>query len=188
MAQRLDGSGDFYRDWRSYKQGFGLAHGEYWVGNEYLHYLTRTRAYTLRFELEGWEDNTSYATYSSFVVASEAEKYRLLLGDYSGTASANQAEDYDLGFLFHYDTMFSTYDQDNDVRRVWSDISCILTKGFGGFWMNDCLNVGFTNYYAVNNTMPPDIDANNCIRWNAWLGGRTTLKTMVMMIRPASLG
>ena len=91
--RRLDGFGDFNRSWDKYKQGFGDASGEHWLGNEYLHYLTNSRAYKLRFDMEDWDNNTAYAEYSSLVVNSEADNYRLLLGDYSGTPSHDQAVD-----------------------------------------------------------------------------------------------
>lgn len=29
----MDGSVDFYRSWQTYKEGFGKADGEYWLGN-----------------------------------------------------------------------------------------------------------------------------------------------------------
>ena len=51
VLHRSDGSVDFDQDWDSYAAGFGAPHGEYWLGNEYLHYLTNTRSYKLRFEL-----------------------------------------------------------------------------------------------------------------------------------------
>ena len=109
--RRSDASGNFDRSWDEYKQGFGDASGEYWLGNEYLHYLTSNRAYKLRFNLEDWDGNTTYAEYSSFRVTSEADNYRLLLGDYSGTASDDQAQDEAEGFLYHNNMQFSTYDR-----------------------------------------------------------------------------
>ena len=55
-------------------------------GNEYLHDLTSQANYTLRFDLEDFEDASRYAVYSHFAVASEADKYRMSVGGYNGTA------------------------------------------------------------------------------------------------------
>ena len=38
---RFDGSVDFHRSWEDYKNGFGDPNGEYWLGNEALHLLTK---------------------------------------------------------------------------------------------------------------------------------------------------
>ncbi|XP_031746659.1 ficolin-1-B-like isoform X2 [Xenopus tropicalis] len=42
FQRRSDGSVDFFRDWDSYKRGFGLQQTEFWLGNENLHLLTAT--------------------------------------------------------------------------------------------------------------------------------------------------
>ena len=55
-------------------------------GNDYLHDLTSQANYTLRCDLEDFEDATRYAVYTHFVVASEGNKYRLSVGGYNGTA------------------------------------------------------------------------------------------------------
>ena len=55
-------------------------------GNDYLHDLTSQAHYTLRIDMEDFENNTRYAVYSKFTVASEADKYKLSLGVYNGTA------------------------------------------------------------------------------------------------------
>ena len=36
IQRRLDGSVDFYRKWESYKEGFGEAEGEYWLGKTHI--------------------------------------------------------------------------------------------------------------------------------------------------------
>ena len=82
----LDGSIDFYLDWESYKNGFGDLNGEFWLGNDNLHRLTATDDVVLRVDLEDFDGNKTYAEYTTFKVAGEADNYRLLIGGYSGTA------------------------------------------------------------------------------------------------------
>ena len=86
FQRRLNGSVDFYRDWSSYKNGFGDLHGEFWLGNDNLHRLTAAGNVSLRVDLEDFEGNITYAEYATFKVADQADKYRILIGGYSGTA------------------------------------------------------------------------------------------------------
>ena len=177
VVRRFDGTGDFDRTWDEYKHGFGDASGEYWLGNEYLHYLTNSRAHKLRFDLEDWDGNTAYAEYSSFIVTSEADNYRLLLGNYVGNASDDQTHDESQGFLKHNNTQFSTTDRDNDE----SETNCVHRFGFGGFWYNACSRVTITNSGCGASDCDTLGERN---RWRAWLGERYALKKMKMMFRP----
>ena len=86
FQRRLDGSVDFYLDWASYKNGFGNLTGEFWFGNDNLHLLTAADDVILRVDLEEFDGDIRYAEYTTFKVADESDKYRLLIGGYSGTA------------------------------------------------------------------------------------------------------
>ena len=86
FQRRLDGSANFYRGWESYKNGFGDLNGEFWLGNDNLHRLTAVGDVTMRVGLEDCEGDIRYAEFTTFKVAGEADKYRLLIGGYSGTA------------------------------------------------------------------------------------------------------
>ena len=86
FQRRLDGSVDFYLGWESYKNGFGDLNGEFWLGNDNLHRLTASGNVTLRVDLEDFDGNIKYAEYTSFKVANQSDNYRLLYGEYSGTA------------------------------------------------------------------------------------------------------
>ena len=83
FQKRLDGSVDFYRGWDDYKRGFGNLNGEFWLGLDKIHRLTKERS-RLRVDLEDVNGNTAYADYNFFGVASERSKYKLSLGTYSG--------------------------------------------------------------------------------------------------------
>ena len=92
FQRRLDGSVNFYRGWESYKNGFGNLSGEFWLGNDNIYRLTDSEDVILRVDLEDFEGNITYAEYTTFKVADEADKYRLLIGGYNGTAGDSMAE------------------------------------------------------------------------------------------------
>ena len=73
------GSVDFYRDWDDYKRGFGDLNGEFWLGLDRIHRLTKERN-RLRVDLEDFNGKTAYAEYDLFGVASETqtESWKLL--------------------------------------------------------------------------------------------------------------
>ena len=91
FQRRLDGSVEFYLDWKSYKNGFGDLKGEFWLGNDNLPRLTAADDTILRVDLEDFDGNKAYAEYTTFKVADEADKYRLLIGGHSGTAGDSMA-------------------------------------------------------------------------------------------------
>ena len=86
FQRRLDGSVDFYLAWESYGNGFGNLNGEFWLGNDNLHRLTAADDVMLRIDLEDFDGNITYAEYTTFKVADEADKYRLLIGVFNGMA------------------------------------------------------------------------------------------------------
>ena len=86
FQKRLDGSVNFYRGWADYKNGFGDLNGEFWLGLDKIHRLTKTKN-KLRVDLEDTTGKTAYAEYDMFAVTSERTKYQLSLGSYSGKFS-----------------------------------------------------------------------------------------------------
>ena len=82
FQKRLDGSVDFYRGWADYKRGFGNLNGEFWLGLDKIHRLTKTKN-KLRVDLEDTKGKTAYAEYDMFAVTSEKANYQLSLGAYS---------------------------------------------------------------------------------------------------------
>lgn len=83
IQKRLDGSVNFNRVWKDYKNGFGNLNGEFWLGLDKIHRLTKTKN-KVRVELQDWSGNSAYAEYSFFAVASEKTKYKMSLGSYYG--------------------------------------------------------------------------------------------------------
>ena len=84
FQRRQDGSVDFYRNWTDYKNGFGNISGEFWLGLDNINRLTKNNDTELRVDLEDFEGGKRYATYSTFVVEDENEKYKLTVEGYEG--------------------------------------------------------------------------------------------------------
>ena len=51
IQRRKSGLVSFYRDWKQYKQGFGSIRGDFWLGNDHIHRLSR-RPTRLRVEMQ----------------------------------------------------------------------------------------------------------------------------------------
>ena len=91
FQKRLDGSVDFYRGWDDYEQGFGNLNGEFWLGLDKIHRLTKGRRGKLRVDLEDLDYQTAYAEYDSFGDGDEQSKYKLgRLGQYAGKDTTPQ--------------------------------------------------------------------------------------------------
>ena len=90
FQRRLDGSVDFYRGWKSYKNGFGNPNGEFWLGLDKINRLTKSTSNVLRIDMEDTGGNSKCANYGFFAVSSEKSKYQLSLGLYSGEEELSQ--------------------------------------------------------------------------------------------------
>ncbi|NXT46448.1 ANGP4 protein, partial [Pluvianellus socialis] len=168
---RTNGSLSFQRSWREYKQGFGDAAGEYWLGNEAVHILTSQAPYALRVELQDWEGGQVYAHYGKFQLGSERQLYRLSLQDYSGTAGQQSG-------MALQGTRFSTRDADND--NCLCKCAQMLS---GGWWFDAC---GLSNLNGIYYPARHNIRKLNGIRWHHFQGPSYSLKGTRMLIRPAS--
>ncbi|KAM4795779.1 angiopoietin-2-like [Rhinophrynus dorsalis] len=169
IQHRKDGSVDFHRLWKEYKEGFGSPSGEYWLGNEFVHQLTSTSSYALRIQLRDWDGNEAYSLYDHFSLGSEEQNYRLQLRGYSGTAGRTSS-------LSPPGTDFSTKDVDNDR------CSCKCAQmAMGGWWFDAC---GPSNLNGVYYPGGHSTAKFNSIKWHYWKGPTHGLKTVSMMIRP----
>ena len=86
FQRRKNGSVNFFRGWKAYKNGFGNLTREFWLGNENIHQLLqKNHEYELRVDL-GDRYDTAYAKYDNFWVGPESDGYRLTAKEYSGSA------------------------------------------------------------------------------------------------------
>ena len=147
IQQHINGSDAFNRSWEEYKTGFNDSSGNFWLGNELLHHLTKRGKYKLRFELRSRTSTNLWywAEYSNFVVTSEATKYLMHVDGYSGN--------WINAFSIHDGGMFTTYDSDNDNHPTEN---CAVVNGGGFWWTALCV------YCGVNTPRGSRLD----FRWN----------------------
>ena len=90
FQRRFDGSVDFYRDWNDYKHGFGSVNGEFWLGNDNIHSLTRCGNYILRIDMEAFNGETAFAEYVGFSIDAESANYALRFTAYLESSTAGK--------------------------------------------------------------------------------------------------
>ncbi|CAH3189213.1 unnamed protein product [Porites lobata] len=169
FQKRLDGSVDFYRGWDDYKGGFGNMNGEFWLGLEKIHRLTKEQC-RLRVDLEDFENQTAYAEYDSFGVGDEQSKYKLgLLGQYAGTAGDSLA--------WHRNMPFSTRDQNND--QASHIINCAI-KHEGAWWYHHCHYSNLNGRYLNGSHS----SYANGVNWYHWKGYHYSAKRAEMKTKP----
>ncbi|XP_078356749.1 ryncolin-1-like [Oculina patagonica] len=167
FQKRLDGSVNFYRGWADYKSGFGNLNGEFWLGLEKIHRLTKTKN-RLRVDLEDTTGKTAYAEYDMFAFTSERTKYQLSLGTYSGTAGDSLSG--------HRGYPFSTKDQDNDSA---SSANCAVMRK-AAWWYKSCHYSNLNGlYHKVKHSSYAD-----GVNWYHWKGYHYSAKRAEMKIRP----
>ncbi|KFB50578.1 AGAP012000-PA-like protein [Anopheles sinensis] len=168
FQRRLDGSVDFYRNWESYKNGFGDVNGEHWLGLEKLHRMTKSGGHELLVLLEDFEEKEAYAFYDDFKVGNEAEKYKLTVGKYSGTAGDK--------LTYHNQMKFSARDQDNDL----SDSKAGCANSFkGAWWFENCYKSNLNGqYYQKGYHLE-----KTGVEWMQFPSANYSLKSTTMMFR-----
>ncbi|KAM8848659.1 fibrinogen-like protein 1 [Synchiropus picturatus] len=183
IQRRTNGAVNFNRPWAEYKAGFGdmdAESGEFWLGNDNLHFITTQGNYSLRIHLEDFDLNQGYAEYKNFKVADEQDHYRLSFGVYVGTAGNALAGNYERGvsdWASHQGIKFSTFDKDND--NYWGNCA---KEDKGGWWFNKCHSAHLNGFYYRGGHYSGVTDDG--VVWYTWRGWWYSLKTTVMKIRP----
>ena len=154
----------------SYVDGFGDPDGEHWLGLKNIHCLTsRVECTELRVGLTDFEGVKKFASYRFFSVGNAGTKYRLNVGGYVGTAGD--------ALTTHNGTAFSTFDQDNDLRK--EDSCAVLYKG--AWWYRSCHESNLNGQYlSGSHTSYAD-----GVNWYPFKGHHYSLKYSAMKIRAA---
>ena len=150
FQRRQDGSVDFYRGWSDYKNGFGDLNGEFWLGLDKIHRLTK-QAQTLRVDLMDFSGRRVHADYRKFQVSDESSKYSLTCTSYSGNASDSLS--------YHNGMAFTTKGNDNDK---YSKNCATFYKG--AWWYNSCYQSNLNGLYLKTANSRND----KGITWQNW--------------------
>ncbi|XP_031746658.1 ficolin-1-B-like isoform X1 [Xenopus tropicalis] len=171
FQRRSDGSVDFFRDWDSYKRGFGLQQTEFWLGNENLHLLTATGYFQLRIDLTDFEKKHTYAAYSAFSISGESDNFALRLGTFTGGDAGDSLS-------IHNNMAFSTKDRDNDAHVAGH---CAQTYR-GAWWYESCHSSNLNGLYQQGEHS----SSSNGINWRTGRGYQYSYKVSEMKFRPLS--
>ncbi|XP_012513181.1 PREDICTED: tenascin-N [Propithecus coquereli] len=165
FQRRNTGQLDFFKRWRSYVEGFGDPMKEFWLGLDKLHNLTSGTAtrYEVRVDLQT-ANESAYAVYDLFQVASSKERYKLTVGKYRGTAGD--------ALTYHNGWKFTTFDRDNDIALS----NCALTH-HGGWWYKNC-------HLANPNGRYGETKHSEGVNWEPWKGHEFSIPYVELKIRP----
>uniref|UniRef100_A0A8C8FID0 Tenascin N n=1 Tax=Oncorhynchus tshawytscha TaxID=74940 RepID=A0A8C8FID0_ONCTS len=164
FQRRNNGQMDFMKRWRQYMAGFGNMTDEFWLGLDNIYELTNTPTqYELRVDL-GVGSEKAYAVYDNFKIAPAKQKFKLTIGEYSGTAGDAMS--------YHQGRPFSTVDNDNDIALG----NCALTHR-GAWWYKNCHLANLNGKFGDNRH-------SMGVNWEPWKGHLMSLDFTEMKIRP----
>jgi len=169
VQNRENGEQDFYQDFDSYVDGFGNLEGEFWMGLQLLHELTRFGNFELRFDLSDFDDKKAYATYKKFSVG-DSDGYILNFDKNSYFGNAGDS------LITHHNMRFTAKNRDQDTHPP-GNCAQLYT---GAFWYSACHNVNINGQYLKGQN---SLYAKGII-WNKWKGYNYSLKTSQMKFRP----
>ncbi|XP_071837318.1 uncharacterized protein [Apostichopus japonicus] len=171
FQRRVDSSLSFHRDWNEYREGFGTADGNFWLGNDKLAALTSQGQYELRIDFVSKSGQHHFAKYSSFSVGNVDTNFRLSISGYDSSSTAGYNA---LGHSYHNGAAFSTRDRDNDGCSYYHYASYYKS----GWWYT------YYCYYYCDLNGP--YTGSYTIYWYNFPGGYYNIQSTEMKIRPRS--
>ncbi|KAK3096953.1 hypothetical protein FSP39_005071 [Pinctada imbricata] len=178
IQRRESGTDDFFRNWESYKEGFGNVRHDFWLGLKYIHLLTKNGNNRMRIDLWDWENRTKFSEYDFVKVKDESDNYRIIAGGYRGNAGDPfNSKIYERRMQ---SMQFSTFDKDNDLN---ARASCARAYS-SGWWFNNCFQVNLNGVWYPSGSYYGTVA--NGIVWDLWTDHKKgySLKKTEIKFRP----
>ncbi|XP_074524457.1 angiopoietin-related protein 4-like [Halichoeres trimaculatus] len=173
VQKRLDGSQNFNHLWESYKRGFGNLNGEFWLGLENIHSLSKQGEYVLQVEVTDSAGQQQASRYA-FQLDGEEKMFSLHLQP----ESEGQENIMTTGAT---GLPFSTADRDNDLTK---DLNCAELLS-GGWWFSSCGDSNLNGRYPRRpNMLRQHQSRRRGMFWTSSKGPNTSVKTTVLKIAP----
>ena len=139
ILQRSNYKLSFRRNWYEYKNGFGYFANDGWLGLEKIYRLTKNAPAELLISVRDYAGRWFFPQYKTFQIGSEATKYQLYIGNFTGDGGDSLS--------FSHNARFSTYDRDHD-----SSSSNCASSYRGGWWYYNCAQGKLTGdpYYSTS--------------------------------------
>ncbi|KAI7809493.1 angiopoietin-related protein 4 [Triplophysa rosa] len=176
IQRRQDGSVDFDQLWQAYETGFGNLNGEFWLGLEKIHSMSKAGNNILKVQFSDWRDESQSITYS-FRLNGQENNYSLhVLERTAGNLESSLSSE-------GSGVPFSTRDKDNDQKN---DLNCAKQLS-GGWWFSNCGRSNLNGRYFVTPAPKQRHQRKQGVFWKTWRGRYYPLKTTTMMIAPAEI-
>ncbi|XP_069491511.1 angiopoietin-related protein 3 [Ambystoma mexicanum] len=173
IQRRIDGALDFNQTWRTYVNGFGDLKGDFWLGLEKVHSISRQTEYTLHIEMEDWKNNQRHIEYT-FTLGGKDMDYSILLSQTSGNIPSALTE--------NRHVRFATPDHNSDAQ---GDQNC--PEGYsGGWWYTVCGGTNLNGKYMKAKSKGR-YERKRGVYWKPEKGRFYSLKSTKMMIQPTDL-
>uniref|UniRef100_UPI0037E81F28 angiopoietin-related protein 4-like n=1 Tax=Semicossyphus pulcher TaxID=241346 RepID=UPI0037E81F28 len=175
IQKRLDGSQNFNQLWESYKRGFGSLNGDFWLGLENIHSLSKQGQYVLQVEVSdgagqqearyGFQLDGEESMFALYLQQESENKVNIMTTGASGVP-------------------FSTSDRDNDLAK---DVNCAELLS-GGWWFSSC---GESNLNGRYPRRPSALRRRQSRRqgmfWTSTNGQSSSVKSTLLKIAPATI-
>ncbi|XP_054458281.1 angiopoietin-related protein 4-like [Anoplopoma fimbria] len=179
IQKRHDGSQNFNQLWESYKKGFGNLNGEFWLGLENIHSLSKQGQYVLKVELSDWAGEQQTEARYRLQLEGEEKKFALHLEqDASSGAQEKIMTTKESG------VPFSTADRDNDLA---ADVNCAELLS-GGWWFSSCGESNLNGRYPRRPSMlRRQRSRKQEMFWSSTKGQNNSAKATLLKIAPATI-